>query len=284
MEQRLQRNLSPLPLIDSNFESKAQFERDVAAEGIAPLNPDAVLMKSYLADSLGEPIEALGLPTVYFDLETPEQFFTDVRTMGVLLGNPDRAEEVVSFYEQRVERISQATQGLSDQERPTVLVLQYSDRGGEIALNIPSGDWLQTSMVQQAGGEPVWLDAAGGGWTVVNFEQIAAWDPDQIYVIYYNDDPSPIVEGLVSDNAWGALKAVQSGEIYAFPGDFISWDQPDPRWILGFEWLASKILPEGVYAFEVETALEAFYGSLYGLDENTIQAKVMPLLTGDYGP
>jgi iron complex transport system substrate-binding protein len=283
MEQRLQRDVSPLPLVDSNYEGKTQFERDVAAEGIAPVNPDAVLMKSYLADSLGEPIEALGLPILYFDLETPEQFYTDVRTMGALLGNSSRAEDVVAFYEDRVAAVVRAAGELADQERPEVLVLQYSDRGGEVALNVPSSEWLQTSMVELAGGKPVWLDAAGGGWTVVNFEQIAAWDPDQIIVIYYRGDPSPIVQDLKSDPAWSALAAVESDQIYAFPGDFISWDQPDPRWVLGLEWLASTILPDGLYTFEVETALNEFYGTLYELDENTVDAEIVPLLSGDYG-
>ena len=53
MEQRSQRGTSMLPLIDPKYEQKTQFERDAAAEQIAPVQPDVVLMKTYMADRLG---------------------------------------------------------------------------------------------------------------------------------------------------------------------------------------------------------------------------------------
>ena len=284
MEQRTQRESSCIPLLDSAFEEKAQLERDVAAEGIAPIKPDALIMKSYLAESLGAPIEALGLTTVYLDLETPEQFFRDVRTLGNLFDNSERVEQVISFYQDRLARVSQAVAEVPEDRRPRVLFLQYSDRGGEVALNVPAPSWLQTNMVELAGGIPVWLEVIGSGWTVVNFEQIAAWDADQIYMVYYAGDPVPIVESLKQDPAWSALRAGQSGEIYAFAGDYLSWDQPDPRWILGLEWLADRILPDDAYDFDALAEVSSFYQELYGLDQATIDAQVKPLLNGDLAP
>jgi len=130
----------------------------------------------------------------------------------------------------------------------------------------------------------VWLDAAGSGWTVVDLEQVAAWDPDYVFVVYYAGDPAVATEALRSDSSWAALRAVREARLLAFPGDFVSWDQPDPRWILGLEWLANQLLPDGLFSFEVQAEMRAFYQQLYGLDETAFENDVLPLLNGDYEP
>jgi iron complex transport system substrate-binding protein len=284
MEQRTQRGVSMMPLVNSAYADTIQLERDASAEAIAAVHPDAVLLKSYLAESLGAPLEALGLTTIYLDLETPEQFLRDVRVLGAIFGNPERAEEVLAFYQERLDLDSRAVATIPAEERPRVLLLQYTDRGGEVAVNVPPAEWLQTVLVELAGGEPVWLDAAGSGWSVVDLEQIAAWDPDCVFVVYYSGDPAPATEALRADSGWGALRAVREGHLLGFPGDFVSWDQPDPRWILGLQWLASRLLPDGSISFNAEAEMKAFYGYLYGLDESTIETEIMPLLNGDYEP
>jgi len=284
MEQRTQRGVSIMPLVDSAYADTIQLERDASAEAIAAARPDAVLLKSYLAESLGAPLETLGLTTIYLDLETPEQFSRDVRVLGAIFGNPERAEEVLAFYQERLDLVSRAAATIPAEQRPRVLLLQYTDRGGEVAVNVPPAKWLQTVLVEMAGGEPVWLDAAGSGWTVVDLEQIAAWDPDYVFVIYYGGDPAPAVEALRADANWAALKAVREGNLLAFPGDFVSWDQPDPRWILGLQWLANRLLPEGSFSFNAQAEMRAFYEELYGLDQTAFETEVLPLLSGHYEP
>jgi iron complex transport system substrate-binding protein len=282
MEQRTQRKATMLPLVDSAYADVIQLDRDASAEAIAAAQPDVVLLKSYLADSLGASLEALGLTTLYLDLETPEQFFRDVRVLGALFGNPERAEQVLAFYQERLDRVSHAVATVPEGERPRVLLLQYTDQGVEVAVNIPAAAWLQTNLVEMAGGEPVWREAAGSGWTVVDFEQVAAWDPDCIFVVYYAGDPMPAVDTLRSDANWAALRAVRDGHLLGFPGDFVSWDQPDSHWILGLEWLASRLLPEGAFSIDLEAEMQAFYAELYGLDKATVEGQIVPLLNGDY--
>ena len=282
MEQRSQRGTSMLPLIDPKYEQKTQFERDAAAEQIAPVQPDVVLMKTYMADRLGDPLEQLDIPVIYLDLETPEQFFRDVESLGALFDNPERAEEVKSFYQARLDQVESALNGLKLEDRPSVLLIQYDTRSGEVAFNVPSANWLQTVIVELAGGEPVWTEAVtSGGGTVVNFEQIAAWDPDLIMVVNYFDDPGIAVAGLRQDPKWQALRATQEDNIFAFPGDYLSWDQPDTRWILGLHWLATKIQPDRFDSLDLLDEVKIFYEEMYGLDAETFESEVLPLITGD---
>ena len=124
--------------------------------------PDVVLLRSFMADSLGRSLEQLEIPVVYLDLETPEQYFRDVDVLGQLLGDAARAEAVQDYYRTRLDRVEQAVGEVADEKRPRVLLVQYSQQGGEVAFNVPSATWLQTTEVELAGGAPVWKEAAPG--------------------------------------------------------------------------------------------------------------------------
>jgi iron complex transport system substrate-binding protein len=270
-----------LAVIDPAYPDKTALEMNSGPEQIAPVQPEAVLLKSFMAEKLGTPLEQLQIPVIYVDLETPEQYTRDITTMGQLLGNPARAQEILTFYQERMDRVSQAMADLSDEQKPKVLLLQYSDEGGEIAFNVPPATWLQTTMTEMAGGVPVWTEAAEqGGWTVVNFEQIAAWNPDQIYIVSYFTNPEEVAAQLKADSKWQELSATQNNQVFGFPNDFVSWDQPDPRWILGLQWLATKIQPERAGSIDMKQAVNEFYGQMYGLDQSTIDTQVVPKIKG----
>jgi iron complex transport system substrate-binding protein len=271
-----------ISLLDPAFDQKAILEPGAGPEQIAPLNPDVVLLRSFTAETLGRSLEEIDIPVVYLDLETPDQYYRDLATLGQLLGNIDRAAEIRAYYQDRVETISSQVGALDPDAQPGVLLLQYSEQGGEAALNVPSASWLQTLEVELAGGIPVWTSAArAGGWTVVGFEQIAAWDPSQIFIVHYNADSADTADRLADDEQWQALRAVQAGQIYGFPADIFSWDQPDPRWILGLTWLAKTMHPELFAEVDMRAEVSEFFGQMYAMEPDTIEAEIAPRLQGD---
>lgn len=277
-----QRSDDFMALLDPDYAQKMRFSADSGADEIAAEQPDVVLLKSFMAESIGAALEQLDIPVVYLDLETPEQYVRDLTTLGLLFGNPERAAVVIEFYQTQMERISTAMKGLAEEEKPRVLLLQYTDRGGEVAFKAPPVTWIQTQLTELAGGIPIWKEAApGGGWTVVNLEQIAAWGADQIFIISYFSDVDEVVAQLQADPQWEELRAVQAGQLYAFPKDFYSWDQPDTRWILGFTWLAGKIHPGCLGQVDMLEEINQFYGTLYNLDAAEVAEKVIPVLQGD---
>ncbi len=268
-------------LLDPQAEEKLRFQVDAGADEIVAAQPDVVLLKSFMADSMGGALETLDVPVLYLEFETPEQYDRDLAILGQLFDDPARAGEVWSFYETRMAQVAAAVAELDEAAKPRVLMLQYSDRGGEVAFKVPPAAWIQTQLVEMAGGAPVWKEAAqGGGWVVVNLEQIAAWNPDQIYVINYFGDVDETAEQLRADSRWQELQAVQAGQLHAFPKDFYSWDQPDTRWILGLMWLVDHVQP-GLVEVDIQEELYAFYEHLYGMDPATVSDEIVPRLQGD---
>jgi iron complex transport system substrate-binding protein len=269
-------------LVDNNFEGKALLSHEVNTEEMAAQQPEVVFMKSYLAESAGKPLEELGIPVVYLDLETPEQYQRDLATIGQIFQNEARTQEVMDYFQMMTDQVTAETEDLSDEERPSVLLVYYNETDGQAAVQVPPLSWMQTTMIEMAGGRPVWNDIElGNGWTKVNFEQIAVWNPDKIFVVSYKMPVEDAMDALLYDPNWQALNALNSGEIYAFPGDYFSWDQPDTRWVLGLNWLATKIQPDLFSDVDIEEMTFDFYATLYGLDADAFD-NVISRISGDY--
>jgi iron complex transport system substrate-binding protein len=267
-------------LLDPQYEAKAVLESGTGAEQIASLTPDLVILKSYLSETLGKSLEAIQIPVVYVDFETPEQYQRDLLILGQVFQDEARATELAAYYQGRVDSVQSAVGGMP--KTPRTLMLYYSATEGNVAFNVPPMSWMQTQMVQAAGGEPVWGDAnPGSGWTTVTLEQIAAWDADQIFIIDYQGNSADTVASLKEDPQWQAIRAVQEGHLWGFPGDFYSWDQPDTRWTLGLYWMAAHLHPAAFPDYDAVQDAAGFYQTVYNMDEATFTSQIQPLLKGD---
>ena len=273
-----------LPLVDPRFDAVPTTAARPNVEQIAAMGPDLVIMKGIALDDTGEGLAQAGIDVLYVDLETMDAFFTDVANIGAVLGNSGRAEEIAAFYRSRLDKIDAALADVED--KPEVLLVSYSSRGGEVAVKVPAQAWMQTAEVVRAGGDAIWLDAAAptDGWTVTNFEQIAQWNPEKLFVIVDNDlQPREVIDGLKADENWAALQAVRSDELYAFPRDVFGWDQPEPRWILGVQWLATRLHPElfgegAPHAIDMNTVVRSWFEEMYGMDDAAFAAHILPRL------
>ena len=268
--------------IDPNYDSKTIFDREAGAEQVAAVQADLVIMRSSQRESLGVSIEELGIAVVYIDFELPEDYAQDFEILGQVFQNPERAAELAAYYTGVMNQVQDTVADVAESDRPSVLLIYYSDRDGAVAFNVAPAEWLQTRMVEMAGGNPIWLDAAtGSGWNVITLEQIAAWDPDIVLVLTYTTDANTAVQTLQADSNWAALRATQEGHLYAFPADYYSWDQPDPRWALGMLWVQNQLYPELTFDVDIMEEARTFYSDLYGLDELYFNENIQILLQED---
>ncbi len=270
-------------LLDPEARRRALFAPDVGAEEVLAHEPDWVVLKSYLRNGLGSQLEALGVRVLYVDLESPEQYQRDITAIGKLMGNPERAEELNRFFAENLHQVQQMSARIPEPQRPDSLLLYYATKSGTASFNVPPKQWLQAALVQWAGGKPVWFEAASGsGWQQIGFEQIAAWNPEYIFLVSYHVPVDEVKKKLLADPKWLELEAVKQGKLFAFPADYLSWDQPDPRWIIGLYWLAGKIHPEWFDAVDIEKKVNEFYGLVYGLSGERIESEIIPMIKGDY--
>jgi iron complex transport system substrate-binding protein len=272
-----------LPVLDPSYGRKVRFPNNAGAEQIAGAKPDLVILKTYSKQAVGDTLERAGIPVLYLDLETPESFFRDVRTLGQLFQQPERAVAVVRWYASRVEAVTAAVRtagsGGSAASRPRVLVVQATGKDTELAATIPPVSWIQAWMVENAGGTPVWTSQnLTTGWLKVGVEQVAAWDPQEVLVVSYASSAAESARRLAAAPAWQGTSAGRAGAIRPFPADLVSWDQSDARWILGLEWVAATLHPDRFPGFDLRAEVTAFYRELYGLDAATVESIILPRL------
>ncbi len=268
-----------LPLVDPGFQRKATMGTNPGPEQVAALQPDLVIMKGTIPMQIGESLRVLDIPVVYLGLESPDLFFKDVENLGLLFGDPARARVIDDYYRHFLEHIASGLKGIKEEEKPRVLVLEYSDRGGKVAVQVPARSWIQTIQAVIAGGRPVWLQSAHptDGWTLTNFEQIAAWDPDKIFaMIWFALDPDKVIESLRSDPGWRMLRAVRNHGLYAFPTDIFGWSSPEPRWILGIQWLAKKMHPARFPDIDIRTEVYRYFTEMYFLERGVVTSEIIP--------
>lgn len=269
-----------LALVAPGHAAAATLGGEAGIEQIAATRPDVVLMKNS-GRRAGDALDGAGLPVVFLDFETPAQYERDLAILGQVLAATNRAGELIAYYRGIQAAVRAQTAGLDATAKPRTLLIQYAARSGTAAFSVPPPDWIQTEMVERAGGIPVWKDVAqSGGWTVVNLEQIAAWDPDVVLVVNYRRYAAPTVATLLGDPAWQALRAARTRRIYAVPGDYCSWDQPDPRWGLGLLWMATRLHPDRFADVDLLAEIYRFY-ALYGLEPNVVREHVLPLIHED---
>lgn len=260
-------------LLDPRFDEKFYYEHSAGAEQLVTSKPDLVILKNYLKGSLGDPLGQIGIPVIYLHLEQPEYYDSDLKMLGEIFGDPGRGEELAEYYSSGMKYVTDRTDRLTD--RPGVLFLYHATKDGVSSFSIPPGEWIQTRMVSMAGGDPVWTGShPGDGWSKVNMEQIAAWNPDQVYIVAYKENVDKVLDDLKASPQWQEMKALKNNRIEAFPVDYYSWDQPDSRWIIGLKWLAKQIHPELFQDLDIREMTRSFYRDIYNLPDEQFDREI----------
>ncbi len=236
--------------IDPGYSGKA-LGGEVTAEELLAKGAELVfagLKHQNLAKVLAE----IGIPTILIGPETFEAVKEATFIIGRALGEEERAQELVAFYQEILDGVAAATSGVPRESRPKVLVI------GTSALRVASGEMYQSRMVELAGGISV-TQGLPGYWQNVNIEQILIWNPDVIIIVPYSAvEPAD----LLRDPIWAAVEAVKAGRVYKMPQLLFAWDTPIPESILGILWMAELFHP-GRVPLDLGETISAFYQEFY---------------------
>jgi iron complex transport system substrate-binding protein len=213
-------------------------------ELLATLSPDLVVSQG-ICDvcavdevRVREAVDDLGLETAVLttDPHSLADVLADIERLGDALGRTERALELVSELEGRidaVERAAGATEG-----RPRTAVLDWLDPV------MVAGHWIP-GMVDLAGGR-YGLAERGARSRPREWETIRSYDPEVLVLSPCGFDVQQTTENLgnvTGREGWDDLTAVQRGEVYVVDGHHYV-NRPGPRLIETLEFLAWILHPE----------------------------------------
>lgn len=198
-------------------------------ELILSKEPDLVLVIGGSEEATSKLVSEYGLTVVVIDSESFSDVYAAIRLLGQILNVQEKAEQLASEMEQRVNEI--AAKAAQAETRPKVFYEVWNDP----LMTAGKGTFID-ELIRLAGGENV--GAIVEGWSGFSLEQVLAADPDIIMAGSHFD-----TSGIVSRPGWGEIKAVKEGKVYPVEDpDLVTL--PGPRLVQGLEWMARMIHPE----------------------------------------
>jgi iron complex transport system substrate-binding protein len=120
---------------------------------------------------------------------------------------------------------------------------------------------LQSQMLDLAGAVNAGASLKGF-WSDVSPEQVAAWNPDVIFI--GSSLATYGVHEVLHNSQFKSVKAVREGKVYVFPSNIGWWDYPAPQCILGVVWAAKTLYPDRFMDVNVIRIADEFYGKYLG--------------------
>jgi len=201
-----------------------------SVEKIVSFQPDLVLATGGIQTGLRTKLENLGIKVFVVNPATLDAVYTDLTSLGRLMGVSPQATKVVADMKQRAAAFEQKVAGLS---KPTVFVEIYS----KPLMTAGTGTFID-NLVTLAGGTNIG-DAAGSGYPSFSSEVLFKDNPD-VYVATTGSMASPVQ--IAKRSGYSGLKAVKDGRVYVIDDNLLV--RPGPRLVDGLEQLAQMIHPE----------------------------------------
>ncbi|NLV27052.1 MAG: ABC transporter substrate-binding protein [Methanomicrobiales archaeon] len=225
---------------------------DLNMETILKLKPDVVI-NSVTASKGNAKITENDIPVfqAYTGRAAADTIYNEFRAFGELLNNPEKAEELISYWDEKKEFINNRMKSIPEDERKTVFYTSNKDLGTDTNWGV--------SYVASSGGINV---AKNLGDAKVNPEKLAEWDPDVI-IVRGNTDGSYPDQEILNNPQLAGLSAIKNGDVYNVPIGGFWWDRPSPESALGFLWLAKTLYPDTFNDVDMVSEMKSFFKNYY---------------------
>lgn len=247
----------------------------LSTEKVISLRPDVVVTSQYgynQAHEIYKKIEEANIPVVVIDYhsETLENHTKSILLMGELLGRQERAQELVNYYTQELDKVNQRLKEI-DKKAPTVYVECGSKGPSEYGGSYGKG-FMWGGLVDRCRGANIAEGAvAAGKSTAINPEFLLKQNPDIIIItgaywpavpdsmrLGYNTSVDEALESLrafTKRPGWDRLDAVKNNRVYSIC-HVLSRDIWD---FVGNQYFAKLFYPEEFKDLDPEENLKAFY-------------------------
>lgn len=210
---------------------------DIDIEKVISLQPDLILAEDIHKQEIIPALERLGFTCFALVPHNLDEIMDSILTIGKLTGTTDKAQEIVSDMQQRIQYITDRTSGLSATEKPGVLYVIWHEPVMSVGSDTPINE-----MITQAGGISI-VDPRLTGFPTLSLEEIIDADPDIIVVNVESYEGGDVaLKAVLAEPRFKPVAALVNGRVYGINASLTN--RPVPRIIDGFEWLAAIIHPE----------------------------------------
>jgi len=211
---------------------------------LAELKPDLIITQelcevcavSYKTVARAARMYVSEAQVISLEPNTIEDIFANIKTVGTLCNAAEKAEEVVTNLQARLERLRLESGKAAT--RPKIFMLEW------IEPPFAPGHWVP-EQTEAAGGICL-LGEAGKKSVTTTYEKIAETAPDILVLIpcgYYAADILRQLPNTIFPEVWREIPAVKNGEIWALDATAY-FSRPAPRVVDGAEILAKIAHPE----------------------------------------
>lgn len=223
-----------------SFENKIQT---LTAEQVIALQPDLVILATYAKTDVVEQLENLGITTYQLqDQQSIEGILNSIEQLGELLGEEERAENLIKNIQQRLNEIEQKLAAIKETEKPRVLY--WTSYGSSVTGNTTIGD-----MIKKAGGMNVIEEAGIKGeeyedYPNISKEKVVELNPDVIITSawLWDKNEEGYIERWKNDPALQKVNAIKNDQVFAIHGAHIT--TASHYVIEGVEDIFNKLYPE----------------------------------------
>lgn len=225
-------------------------------EEMVALRPDiAIAYASFAPDEMAQ-LENAGIKVIAIKGETLEESYAGVRLVAKVLGCEKRGEEYIAECQGLFRLVKERTDRIPSEKRLKVMFV-----GPKNIYTAATGQMLQNVLLETAGGRNV-ASSLTGFWASVSPEQIAAWNPDVIFLGSSLDAYG--ADTVFSNRQFSTVSAVRKRRVYVFPSTIGWWDYPAPHCVLGMVWAAKTLYPDRFRDVDMKKTADGFYSRYLG--------------------
>ena len=234
----------------------------VNMETVLAAKPDLVLLSGNAKTEVSRATEKflqVGLPVVFVNLETIDDYPGAIEFFGRLIDRSDNAKRLADYARKVLADVDRAVAAIPPGKRLRVYYAESTD-----GLATECDQSFHADAIKRAGGVIVHqcLLKTHMGMEKVSLEQIMIYNPD---VIVSSD---PWFEAMAyADPRWKNIKAVAERRILSVPRTPFNWiDRPPSIMrIIGVQWLAARFYPHA-YVIDLRRELREFHQRYMGID------------------
>ena len=235
-------------------------------ELIVSLKPDVIIpyvSSPDLADTTLQ--ESTGIPVVvaYGGGGGISGMFEQIELIAKVLEKDEEAEDIISYFKEKLDKVAEVTSEIPDSERPRVYAVSGAQGVSEITKT------CSYEPIDLAGGINVAEDYVTGIGTIVSKEQVILWNPDVILILETTGYLPPFavtIDDVISDPDLQTVVAVKNQRVYLTPGAFFLVGADHPRVILETLYMAKLFYPEKFEDLDIEKEGNELFERFYGVD------------------